>query len=244
VAILCRDHNLLFIQAPRTACTAIARLLLDRFGGEHLPGEDIVGGDGFYAVPRKHCSVKQLLEYKVLPADYRSKWVTFTSIRNPFDSLVSMYVKKRDKYQPLLADPNAWIHRVAGYVEDMDFCRTHSFEEWLDKHYAVSWLDRTLGRGRRSLHDRYTFGVNSVMRFERLQQDFEQVMRSAGITGDVTIPAVNATPNKSANYQSYYTERARMLVEYTFKPDLDRYGYTFEGLGEPAVPLSPAGAVR
>ena len=232
MAIVCRDHGLLFIQAPRTGCTAIARVLVAQFGGESLPAEDIVDDHGHYVVPRKHCSLRQLLAHNVISATERARLHTFTSIRNPYDSLASMYVKKRDKYQPLLGDRTSWIYRVPGYVEDMNFCRTHSFEEWLEKHYQVSWLDRALGRGRRSLHARYTRGVDTVLRFERLQQDFESVMRRAGVRGDVTVPTFNATPRREANYQTYYTEKARRLVGYVFQPDLERYGYSFDGLDQ------------
>jgi hypothetical protein len=67
------------------------------------------------------------------------------------------------------------------------------------------------------------------MRFERLQEDFTDVMRGVGIVEDVTVPQFNATHARTAGYQSYYTLRARRLVEYIFKSDLERYGYSFEG---------------
>jgi hypothetical protein len=225
----------LFVQAPRTGCTAIARLLKDRFGGEQFPPEDILDANGYFKVPRKHCSVPQLVEHGLLPPDYASTLVVFVAVRNPYDSLASLYVKKREKYQPLLADRSSWIYRVKGYVEDMEFCRTHTFEEWLAKHYHVSPVDKLMGRGRRSLYGRYTRGVQRVIRFERLQQDFEAVMRAAGVTGDVTIPSVNSTPQRKASYQDYYTPAAKRLVDYVFRSDLADYGYSFDGIAEPAA---------
>jgi hypothetical protein len=234
----------LFIQAPRTGCTAIARLLKDRFGGEQFPPADIVDAEGYFKVPRKHCSVPQLVEQGLLPPDYASELVVFVTVRNPYDSLASLYVKKRKTYQSLLADPTSWIYKVKGYVEDMEFCRTHSFEDWLEKHYSVSPLDKLLGRGRRSLYGRYTRGVHKVLRFERLQEDFEAVMRDVGVTGDVTIPSVNATPERKASYQTYYTPSARRLVEYVFKTDLEQYGYGFDGIDSSQRMTPSTGAVR
>ena len=61
MAILCQQHGLLFIQAPRTGCTAIEQLLLERFGGRSVPPENILDKDGFVSVQRKHCTVPQLL---------------------------------------------------------------------------------------------------------------------------------------------------------------------------------------
>lgn len=230
MAIICRDHRLLFIQAPRTGCTAIEALLKERFGGEALPAEHILDADGFIRVQRKHCTVRQLAREGLVPPDYAARFTTFTAVRNPFDSLVSLYVKKRTKYQPLLQDPDAWVYKVRGYVEDMEFCRTHSFEEWIARRYSVGRIRRLLGQGRMSLYGRYTHGVPNVMRFERLQRDFEAVMRRAGISGDVHIPSINATVQRGQAYQGYYTPEARRIVEYTFAPDLRQYGYSFEGL--------------
>ena len=242
MAIFCRNPGLLFIQAPRTGCTAIEKLLLDRYAGESVPSENILDTEGFVRVQRKHCTVRQLLDEKLSPLDYARKYTTFTTVRNPYDSLVSLYVKKREGYQDRLQDPTSWVHLVRGYVEDMEFCRTHTFEEWLNKRYPVSKVDRLLGRGRRSLYGRYTEGVSIVMRFERLQEDFEGVMRRAGVEGDVTIPTVNTTRQRGRRYQDYYTPEARRLVEYVFKPELDRYGYTFDGPSQSSLSTSAASA--
>jgi hypothetical protein len=216
-------------------------VLLERFGGESIPAADLVGPDGFIRVGRKHCTIKQLLAERLIPPDVSSHFTTVTSVRNPFDSLVSLYVKKRETYhgERFLQDPTSWVHKVRGFVEDMEFCRTHSFDEWVMRRYSVSSLDKLLGRGRRSLYGRYTEGVENVMRFERLQQDFEAVMRRIGVEGDLTIPHFNATQQRRASYQSYYTPEARRTVEYVFKPDLDRYGYTFETVADREV--KPAG---
>jgi hypothetical protein len=230
MAIICRDYRLLFIQAPRTGCTAIEVLLVKRFGGEPLPATDILDAHGFARVQSKHCTVTQLLSEGLLPQDYASRFTTFTTVRNPFDSLVSLYVKKRDKYHKDVADPSSWVHKVRGYVEDIEFCRTHTFSEWAEKRYAVNRLDRLLGKGRRSLYGRYTAGVSVVMRFERLQQDFEALMRNVGIHDDVTIPVTNRTTQRGATYHEYYTPETRKLIEYVFQQELEHYGYSFEGL--------------
>jgi hypothetical protein len=243
MATICRDLKLLFIQAPRTGCSAVEKVLLERFGGESLPSENILNADGFVRVQRKHCTLQQLLDEGLIPADFAPRNTTVTTVRNPFDSLVSFYVKKREGYHYRLADPDSWVHKVRGYVEDMEFCRTHTFDEWLHKKYAVNRIDRLFGKGRRSLYGRYTHGVSVIMRFERLQLDFEDLMRSLGVDGDVTIPMVNPTRHRRGRYQDYYTPVARKLVEYVFRPDLDRYGYAFGHEQQDLRPLT-VGASR
>jgi hypothetical protein len=239
MAIHCRNPGLLFVQAPRTGCTAIEQLLIERFGGEPLPKENILDANGFVRIQRKHCTIAQLLREGLIPRDYQQRFLTVTTVRNPYDSLVSLYIKKREAYQEKRADPNSWVHQLRGYVEDLEYCRTHTFEEWLHKRYPVGKLDRLLGRGRRSLYGRYTAGIAVVMRFERLQEDFEALMRSLGVEEDVTIPNVNPTRKRKPSYQDYYTSEARRLVEYVFRPDFEKYGYTFDAQDQrPLTPLS------
>lgn len=205
---------------------------MERFDGESVPPANILDADGFVRVQRKHCTVRQLLNEGLIPADYASRFTTVTTVRNPYDSLVSLYIKKRESYQKELANPSSWVHRVRGYTDDMEFCRTHSFEEWLLRKYAVRPMDRLLGRGRRDLNGKYADGAAIVMRFERLQQDFEAMMRSLGVEDDVTIPTVNVTRQRGVRFQDYYTPRTRRLVGYVFRDELARYGYSMDGVVE------------
>lgn len=229
MAIICRDHRLLFIMAPRTGCTALGRLLKERLGAENLPAQALLNEDGSYRLEGKHATLRQLLSHGLLNPEERRALFVFTCVRNPFDSLVSLYMKKADHYQPLLADPSTWVHRVPGYAKDMEYCRTHTFEQWITKKYSVSALDRLLGRRKRSLAAPFTEGVDFVMRFEQLNEDFHQVLQRAGITHRIDIPLYNATPSRDRDYRTYYTPRARRAVEYTFEPDLRRYSYSFDG---------------
>src|SRR3990172_6420393 len=181
MAIICRPWNLLFLMVPRTACTAVANVLISDLGGEYLPSEHILKSDGMIRINKKHCTLRELLWAGLLrPADV-SALVKLTTVRNPFDSLVSLYVKKRYKYQTLLEDANAWVHRVAGYVADMQYCREHTFEEWIFVNYNKGPLSRIYWLKRRSFSEKYTAGVDYVMRYEYLQEDFNKALSLAGI---------------------------------------------------------------
>jgi hypothetical protein len=227
MAIACRPHRLLFIMAPRTGCTAVGDLLVRELNGEFVPGDDLCDERGDIILGKKHCTLRQLREHGVIPASDLKSMFSFSCVRNPFDSLVSMYVKKRSKYQRLLADRSSWVYRVPGYVEDMEFCRTHSFEEWIAAKYAEGPVRRWLRRRPRALSGKYVEGVDYVMRYERLQEDFNEVLRRAGVKRELTIPTVNATAEKNGHYRDYYTPQARKLVERAFADEIRRYGYTF-----------------
>ena len=45
------------------------------------------------------------------------------------------------------------------------------------------------------------------------------------------------TRERKSEYQSYYTPRARKLVEYAYQPELERFGYFFGGFHETRIGL-------
>jgi hypothetical protein len=212
---------------PRTGCTAVAGVLVDSLGGEYLPREDLLDGRGLFLVQRKHCTLDQLLRHGILTDAQRRSLFVFAAVRNPFDSLVSLYTKLALKYKPYLLDPDSWVYKVNGYVEEMEYCRTHSFPEWIARRYATGIRDRLRGRGRRTLNANYVDGADFVMRFERLQRDFDEVLAQAGVEQTLTLPTINVTSERARDYRCYYTPRARRIVEYALEPELVRFGYQF-----------------
>src|SRR5436190_19337881 len=133
MAIICRKYNLLFIMTPRTACTAIGELLCQHYGGEFLPSEDILDSKGFISVQKKHSTLSEILEHKLLAVEEAKSLLKIAAVRNPFDSLVSLYFKQRLKYRPLLGDPTSWVNRSIGYARHMRYAQTHTFNEWVLK---------------------------------------------------------------------------------------------------------------
>ena len=227
MAILSQTHRLLFVMTPRTGCTAIGKLLVDALGGVFLPQEDVLDERGLFLVQRKHCTLAQLRAHRILTDAQRRSLFAFGAVRNPFDSLVSLYAKLAVRYQPSLQDSNSWVHKVKGYAEDMEYCRTHSFPEWIEHRYAPSVWDRLKGAGKKTLNARYVDGLDFVMRFECLQHDFEEALRRAGITQVLTIPNINVTANRDKDYRRYYTPSARRIVEYVLDRELAQFGYTY-----------------
>src|SRR5438270_5230428 len=145
MAIICRKYNLLFVMTPRTACTAIGELLCSNYGGEFLPTEDILNAEGLITVQKKHSTLSELITHKLLTATEAKSLVKFAAVRNPFDSLVSLYFKQRLKYQPLLTDPSSWVHRCRGYVASMKYAQKHSFQQWVVRACYKKVIRKLLG---------------------------------------------------------------------------------------------------
>ena len=180
MAIICRQYNLLFIMTPRTACTAIGELLCQSYGGEFIPSHDILDSRGLILVDKKHSTLSDLIEHKLLTTEEANSLLKVAAVRNPFDSLVSLYFKQRSKYQPLLGDPASWVNRLPGYARNMRYARAHSFNRWVLRVTYRKLIKRLLGF-RPSMFAEHTRGVDIVMRYENIEADLDAVFRKAGM---------------------------------------------------------------
>jgi hypothetical protein len=227
MAIICRKYNLLFIMTPRTACTAIGELLCEHYGGEFLPAEDILDSRGLISVQKKHSTLSELFAHNLLSAGEANSLHKMASVRNPFDSLVSLYFKQRLKYQPLLADPSSWVHRSPGYAARMKYARTHSFNAWVYKACYRKIIKRLLG-WRPSMFAEHTRGVDEVIKFESMEEDLRKAFDRAGIEWKAGIPKVNRTDERTGgDYRSFYSRPAALAVAFAYSHDLKTYGYRF-----------------
>jgi hypothetical protein len=227
MAIICRKYNLLFIMTPRTACTAIGELLCRNYGGEFLPGEDILDGDGRISVQKKHSTLAELIEHELLAPEEAKSLFKVAAVRNPFDTLVSLYFKQRVKYQPLLADPNSWVNRSPTYARNMKYAQEHSFSRWVFRKCSRQLIKRLLGFPPSMFVD-YTNGTDVVMRYESIERDLEHVFQKLGVKPKPSIPVVNRTNERpERNYRSYYSKPAALAVSVAFHDDLKVYGYKF-----------------
>jgi hypothetical protein len=212
---------------PRTACTAVGELLCERYGGEFLPAEDILDCNGFISVQKKHSTLAELVGHGILAAKEAKSLLKVATVRNPYDSLVSLYFKQCSKYQPLLEDPCSWVNRSPHYAEYMRYAKTHSFNQWLLRVSYRKIIKRFLGL-RPSMYADYTRGANVVMRYERLEQDLAKVFAKAGIDGKATIPAVNRTEERdNISYRSCYSRAGRLAASVAYGRDLKQYDYAF-----------------
>jgi|SRR5438105_9049841 len=227
MAVICREHGLLFIMTPRTACTAIGELLCKHYGGEFLPPQDILNGDGRISVQKKHSTLAELIRNHLLTAEEAGSLLKVATVRNPFDTLVSLYFKQRYKYRPLLDDPNSWVNRYPTYAKNMRYAQTHSFDAWVLRKCAVQAAKRLRGDPP-SMFYNYTEGIDVAMRYETIGDDLRDVFSRAGMPTDVTIPSVNRTEERPAHgYNSFYSRWSRLAVSIAFSDDLRRYGYVF-----------------
>lgn len=223
--------------APRTGCTALGQVLIKEMQGEFIPSADVIGADGFFVAQKKHTSVPELIRLKLISKDQLDRLTVFTTVRNPFDSLVSLYHKLNSGYQEKIDDIDSWVYKVPGYIEALNYCKSSSFEDWINHTYPdlPAYYSLRLRKHfkiitRRTIvpESKFLNSVDYVLRFESLQKDFDRLMVKSGITSPPVIPTINKTSERgSRNYRKYYSDVTKKKVEYYHENTLIKFKYRF-----------------
>jgi hypothetical protein len=148
-----------------------------------------------------------------LPPEVFDSYFKFVFVRNPWDWLVSMY-------HFVLREPDAARHDEVKALGSFD-----AYVEW-----AVS-TPNPFPKGVSGVQSEMITDaagnllVDFVGAYENLAEDFGEV---AGILGiQARLPHVNQSVHQG--YQSYYNDRTRTIVAEHFRPDIERFDYSFGG---------------
>ena len=126
--------------------------------------------------------------------------VILSTIRNPFDLLLSWYFHGRKRNNALTTKPfTEWLR---------EFLRNPNHYVRQGLFFGLPWTNR-------------------VLRFETLQQDFDAVIRE--FTGNpLRIAPANVSEERAGRpYQEFYDDGTRRLIEDHFGAELQEHGYVF-----------------
>tara|TARA_X000001036_G_scaffold440125_1_gene494672 strand:- start:9970 stop:10554 length:585 start_codon:yes stop_codon:yes gene_type:complete len=155
----------------------------------------------------KHETILQLLKQcKKDPAEY----FKFTTVRNPFDRLVSNYFYRVERLKdPKIIDTNMsfseWVTGEKGY----------SFKDTMVKRTMHSWIS----------DDKGNLLMDYIIRFENLQDGFSEVCNKLGLP-NYKLPHTFKTNHK--NYKKYYSPTAIECINEYYKKDLESFNYSYE----------------
>lgn len=206
--IVSHSHRYVFVELPRTGSTAVRRELRELYDGT-----PILHKHSTYAEFRRQASPAEL-EYFV-----------FSTIRNPLDDAVSNYFKLKTDHKGRLSDPegnqkhyrplNSFLDkRMYRYLSSTDA----DFSTFFLKFYRLphdTWASLE--------HRRFDY----IMRFERLGDDFEEVLRRIGIEPVRPLPVRNSTSQRGRSFDEHYTAEARRRARRVFGPYMRKWGYDF-----------------
>ena len=202
--MISHTHKFIFIHIPKTAGTTI----------------DIF----FNGSMQRHSCLKDY-EY-FLPKKQFDQYFKFTTVRNPFDLLVSSYAMVIERIQQKNSGAlKTFGHNVFSfeeYLKDKIHNYTVGTEPFISTNFSysmfnqnqINWIKDSQGR----------INIDYVMKFENLQQDFNIVCDKIGIPHQ-QLPHTNKTNHK--HYTEYYDEETREIVAQKYARDIEYFGYKF-----------------
>lgn len=209
------NEKFLFIHIPKTGGNSIQNILFqyseDSRSISSEKRQDGVSRYGLkssiHAELAKHSSLNDYKE-KLESKTYQSLF-KFTVIRNPWDRLISYY------FSP---------HRGQQYWNRELFQKFIRTVKPLT-YYISTYSDNNLSnKSIYSVKDKSYGDIHYVMRYEKLSNDFYDVMRLLKLEPKC-LPHVNKSNRK--NYKEYYDKQLINLVKDTFAEEIEIFQYEF-----------------
>ncbi|MDZ7813829.1 MAG: sulfotransferase family 2 domain-containing protein [Ideonella sp.] len=228
MAVYSETLRYLFLASPQTGSKAIKKTLIEQFQGKQIP-ETGKHKNGKQVLKKHHTTLKMLLNSELLTQAQIDQAFKFTGVRNPFDLLVSRYMKHRARHTSQSEDPD-WARQNPDLAARAKQAFDLPFPEWVQAvHADVVAADRDF-KGPLL----YLEGADYVIRFERLQEGFDEVLRKIGVEGQHVVAPYNVTTERvegsqKKDYRELYDDASKALVQKLYGPVLDRFGYSFEG---------------
>jgi len=217
--VISHKHKYVFVQFPRTACTAIASELVENYEGVH--------------VLRKHSKYHELL--RVSERDV-GEYFVFSCIRNPLDSLISYYFKLKSNHNCDFTSRDR-LKRNGGWVTEkmirhFEYIQKNnaSFEAFLTKFYLYPYVNW-------SVLDHKNFDF--IIRYENLQEDFFKCLSLLGLEQVRLLPSLNKTRKDQKNITELYESGSHSRTVWIVGPMMMYWGYELpKGWGKENLPLS------
>lgn len=228
VAIYSQRYRYIFFANPQTASKAIAKTLQLELEGQPIPakGQTAQLPDG-EIVKKHHATWQQLQDAGLMGREQLDSLFKFSSVRNPYDLLVSRYLKRQGRFvdQP---DKYRWAQDNQKIKASMEAAQGQPFSEWVG-----GLLQRHKDKGRTVTGPlAYLDPADHVIRFEALQQGFDEVLGKLGVDRPIAIVRENVTVERAdgaarRHYTEYYDDASRDLVARAYAPIIERFGYEF-----------------
>jgi sulfotransferase famil protein len=230
MAVYSVEHKYIFFANPQTASKAIALTLRQKLGGKPLPEHEITH-HGKIVARMHHTTYSQILAAGLLTEEQLSQLLKFTCVRNPYDLLVSKYIKHcfREGDDPARYP---WLQGVEAVSAD------NSFPQWL------AWISKRFEEIDKLKKGPLEFlnHADLVIRFEALQEGFDEFLHRIGVTEPMPVTEYNITkgrveggagapdaakPKRKKNYTEYYDTACVEIVAKMYEPILQRFNYRF-----------------
>lgn len=230
--VISDKHRFVFVNLPQTASTAISRELVNQYEA------------------REFCFKHALwrTDYMKAANAEQKKYRVISGMRNPMDITVSTYFKVRSDHEQRYtnAEENKIQH---GFLRKhiMYWWNKRSHAEIVGKNLGFSaWFLRNhkVPYASWAILDHHRF--DKVIRFEHLQEDFAEALKTLGVAQTRPLPLGNKTAKEGKPFHEYFdTDQAKRHAKYIFGPYMKQFGYRFPAEWDHiAVPASSFLAYR
>jgi len=197
----CLQQSYIYIRIPRTGSTSISNMVRSDNAWPH-----------FYA---------RLLRDLIGKNEYEKR-VSFASVRNPWDRLVSWYAFNCHDYRADRQQSEEYRNLgFKGWI--MKGCPHRG---WSPHHHAHQPSD-TIPQMGWIVDENGEVIVDHIVRLENLQQDFEKIRVKLNLPS-VTVPNLNVSSTRQfRDYRKYYDAESAEKVKELYAHDIEYFGYEF-----------------
>lgn len=206
--VISHKYRYLFIEIPLTGSWAIRHELCEYYDGS--------------LILHKHATYP---EFSRIATVDEKKYTVFATVRNPLDATVSGFFKLKTNHKGIFSNPEASIN--SHYIDYVDL---KSYECLRNSNitFESSFLSSKIWeRPYSDMIEVSSKFLDFVIRFERLNDDFAEVLRLLGIEQLRPVPIVNKTQSRKADWESYYTPDMIEKAKRIYGPFMQKWGYEF-----------------
>jgi hypothetical protein len=199
------DQKILFIHIPKTGGTSI-----EIFFNCYRNKDCVFGWDRRYKIWRQHATCEEYIKNKYVEPEIFESYFKFAFVRNPWDRVLSEYRWRKISKRYDLSLKQFVI----------------SYDQIKEKKYRnkVGLLTHMLPQYKFIYDTKETLHADFIGKFENLQEDFNKVCEKLGIEKRI-LPHSKKTKHK--NYEEYYDNETREIVEEKYRKDIELFGYEF-----------------
>jgi len=196
------QYQCIFIEIPKTASTSIREII----GHPIKPHLDIGEiRDSLIHEARFSESVNP----QQWADDIVSAYFKFTVVRNPWDRVVSLYLR-REGIQP------------SGHISFDEFVERIEYSSDTCIHpsrhrYQLDWLRDKDGE----------INIDYIARFENIEQHWQEIASRLGI--EQALPHINRNETRVRHYTEFYNNNTRQKITDQFAIDIEYFSYSFAG---------------
>ncbi len=199
------EYKCIFVEVPKTGSTSIRSII----GSPEKPHLNIkeIKEKFFHEFDLDTTNVfTHFLKRKKVELKWK-KYFKFGFVRNPWDRVVSLYLRK----------------------EGIQMSKEMSFPEFV--HWIQNSSDTSIHPSKHKnqldwfLSDNQELEVDFIGKFENINKDWQFISNKLGITN--ILPHENKNMIKKKHYTEYYTNELRDIIADKFRVDIEYFDYKF-----------------